>query len=217
MVPLIYNLFPTLVGPVTEWVAHARRARRMGFNWLYVNPFLYPGFSGSLYAIKDHRRLPPAVEPPGSPPMPDTLRAGLEAIRAVGLEVMVDLVVNHTSKDSPLVAEHPEWFQWDAAGQVVSPSVADPDDTRKVTVWGDLAQVDNAGSRDRDGLWRFWEELVDWLLDLGVTGFRCDAAYKVPAPLWERLMTRARERVPQALFVAETLGCTLDAMAALRA
>jgi hypothetical protein len=54
MVPVIYNLFPTLVGPPAEWLPHAERAREMGFNWLYVNPFRDPGFPGSLYAVKDY-------------------------------------------------------------------------------------------------------------------------------------------------------------------
>jgi glycosidase len=30
---------------------------------------------------------------------------------------MMDLVVNHTSKDSPLIDEHPEWFVRDRAAR----------------------------------------------------------------------------------------------------
>ena len=214
MAPIIYNLFPTLVGPVDRWVSHAERARSMSFDWLYVNPYQYPGFSGSLYAIKTYDRLHPALETGAPERGMAALADALRAIRALGLGVMVDLVVNHTSKDNPLVAEHPDWFRRAGAG-VASPSVADPADTRRVVVWGDLAEVDNAGSPDREALWRFWEGLVDHALDLGVTGFRADAAYKVPAALWQRLLTRARARAPRALFVAETLGCTLEQMAAL--
>ncbi len=50
--PIICNLFPTLIGPLGRWIARARRAREMGFNWQYVNPLFYPGFSGRLYAIR---------------------------------------------------------------------------------------------------------------------------------------------------------------------
>ena len=42
---------------------------------------------------------------------------------------------------------------------------------------------------------------------VGFGGFRCDAAYKVPAALWARLIARARAARPGVLFVAETLGC----------
>src|SRR6266542_3264875 len=168
MVPIIYNLFPTLVGPVDGWIMHALRARAMGFNWFYVNPFCYPGFSVSLYAIKDYDRLHPALEPRGARSPMDALADAFRAIRAMEIGVM-----------------------------------------------SDLAEVDNADSPDREALWRFWEDLVDRALDLGVTGFRCDAAYKVPAALWRRLLAGARARQPGALWVAETLGCTLEEMAAL--
>ena len=66
--PLIYNLFQRLVGPTTRWAEHARRAREMEFDWLYLNPWQYPGFSGSLYSIKDFRRLNPMFLPDGADP-----------------------------------------------------------------------------------------------------------------------------------------------------
>jgi len=55
----IYNLFPTLAGTIRDWVQHLPRIAAMRFNAVYVNPFHYPGFSGSLYAVKDYYRLNP--------------------------------------------------------------------------------------------------------------------------------------------------------------
>ena len=55
----IYNLFPTLAGTTRDWMVHLPRIAGMGFNAVYVNPFHYPGFSGSLYAVKDYYRLNP--------------------------------------------------------------------------------------------------------------------------------------------------------------
>jgi starch synthase (maltosyl-transferring) len=212
---LVYNLVPTLAGPLDAWPAHARRARAMGFDWLFLNPVHYPGFSGSLYAIKDHDRLHPVLVPAGGDGGIDGLRPVLAEIGRIGLGPMTDLVVNHTSKDSPLVTAHPGWFRRDAAGQVVSPSAIDPANADDVTVWGDLAEVDNANAEDREGLWAFWESQVVRALDLGFQAFRCDAAYKVPAALWRRLIARARRERPDVLFVAETLGCRLQEMEAL--
>ena len=173
--PLIYNLFQRLVGPTTRWAEHARRAREMEFEWLYLNPWHYPGFSGSLYAVKDFRRLNPLFLPAGADPDSlDTLRYALRQIRQMGMKPVMDLVVNHTAKDSPLIQEHPGWYVWEN-GQVVSPFVVE--EGGKVTVWGDLAEIDNRTPHDREGLWKYWAQLVREAIDLGFKGFRCDAAY----------------------------------------
>jgi starch synthase (maltosyl-transferring) len=215
--PLVYNLFPRLVGATTQWVEHARRAREMSFNWLFVNPWHYPGFSGSLYAPRELRRLNPLFLPAGADEHSlEPLEEFLGEMRRLDLPVMMDLVVNHTSKDSPLIEEHPDWFVRDEAGQVVSPFVIDPDDPAKKTVWGDLAEVDNAGSPDREALWAFWAELVRDSLALGFRGFRCDAAYKVPAELWRHLIEVARSIDPEVQFFAETLGAPVEDVLALR-
>ncbi|MBW3631166.1 MAG: DUF3416 domain-containing protein, partial [Gemmatimonadetes bacterium] len=161
MTPIIYNLFPRLVGPATLWPEHAARAAAMGFNWFYLNPWHYPGFSGSLYAPKEFRRLNPLFVPEGGDSYDlEILRGALAGIAAHGLRPMMDLVINHTGKDSPLADEHPDWFCRDEAGELVSPFVVDPDDPSKITVWGDLAEIDNEGSRDRQALWDYWAELV---------------------------------------------------------
>ena len=55
----IYNLFPTLAGSVAGWTAQLPRIAAMAFDAVYINPFHYPGFSGSLYAVKDYYRLNP--------------------------------------------------------------------------------------------------------------------------------------------------------------
>jgi hypothetical protein len=46
--PRIYNLFPPLIGSVGQWKEHLPRIARMRFNWVFLNPFHLPGFSGSL-------------------------------------------------------------------------------------------------------------------------------------------------------------------------
>ncbi len=216
--PLIYNLFPRLAGPTTRWAEHARRARDLGFNWLYLTPWHYPGFSGSLYAPKEFSRLNPLFLPPGADEYSlDPLRTVLAEITGTGLRPMMDLVVNHTSKDSPLIDEHPEWYVRDEHGEVVSPFVIDPDDPTLKTVWGDLAEIDNQDSPDRDALWAYWAEMVRDALDLGFHGFRCDAAYKVPSALWRMLIREARSIDPKVEFFAETLGAPTEDVRALKA
>jgi starch synthase (maltosyl-transferring) len=127
----------------------------------------------------------------------------------------MDLVINHTSRDCPLINEHPAWYVHDKHGAIVSPFARDPDDPEKVTVWGDLAEIDNEGSSDRTELWAYWAELVKRYLQLGFKSFRCDAAYKVPAALWRYLVDEAAKIDPEAMFFAETLGCAEEEALAL--
>lgn len=216
-VPLIYNVFPLLVGPLEQWGVHAERIAALGFNWFFVNPVTEPGFSGSLYSTKSYARLNPAFAGEGSEVASlERLRPVLHRIQSCGLHPMVDLVINHTAIDSPLTQEHPDWFVRDERGHIRHPVAVDPDDPTKRTVWGDLAEVDNLSSPDRDALWAFWASVIDSYLDVGFEGFRCDAAYQVPAELWRFLIERTRSRNPDIVFWAENLGCTVEQTRALR-
>lgn len=202
---IIYNLFPLLVGQFGEWEGHLQRASRMGFDWVFVNPVQQPGDSGSLYAVADYFALNPLfTDTTIKKSAREQLEEAIETARGLGLKVMIDLVINHCAVDSPLLKSHPEWFAWKARGQVAHPSC---DEDGKRVVWKDLAQFDHQGTRDKDGLYRFLVSVVKFLIDLGFTGFRCDAAYQVPRGLWERLICEIKKDHPQVLFVAETLGC----------
>ncbi len=203
----IYNLFPRLLGPMSKWIEHLARIKDMEFDWVFVNPFHYPGFSGSLYAVKDYYRFNPLfLSGPDSDGWQE-FGQFIQAAHHLGLKVMMDLVINHTAIDCELTKTRPEWYLHEADGRIKSPSCIDPADARKVTVWGDLAEIDNYNSPDRKALWDYWNRLVQTYMEAGIDGFRCDAAYQVPGKLWEYLIDAARNRGP-VLFFAETLGAT---------
>jgi len=216
-IPIIYNLFPRLAGTMPDWLRHAERAADMGFNWIFVNSVLYPGYSGSLYAIKHHYRINPIFLPKDSKKNGmATLESTLKKFADIGLWPMMDLVVNHTSRDCPLVQERPSWYLHGEHGEIASPFVRDISNPKKITVWDDLAEIDNSGSSDREGLWAYWAELVKYYLSLGFKGFRCDTAYKVPAELWRHLVEVGASVAPEAMFFAETLGATEEQTEALQ-
>ncbi len=215
--PLIYNLFPRYFVSIEEWLSVIPHAVDMGFNCIYVNPFHATGFSGSLYAIKNYYQLNPLFVKKGH----DTsdwrpLKKFVAACNDASIEVIMDLVVNHTAFDSVLVKTNPEWYKRDDNGRLVSPHAVDPADSNNVTVWGDLAEIDNLESTDRKGLWDYWDKLVLHFQEMGIRGFRCDAAYQVPAELWKILIHGAKKRYPRTMFLAETLGCTMEEIAALK-
>ncbi len=210
----IYNLLPTLAGTIRQWHQHLPRIAAMGFNAIYVNPFHYPGFSGSLYAVKDYYRLNPRFC--GDEPADDDRLLGdfTAAARDHGLRAIMDLVANHTSKDSELVAQHPLWFARDATGRVRSPYATDPADPTRKTEWGDLAELDYC-SAERAQILAYFQEVVRHYINLGFRGFRCDAAYKVPAEIWRGLTRAGRAAAADVMFLAETVGAPQEAVLGL--
>ncbi len=214
---LIYNLFPPLAGPVNRWLGHLDRIAAMGFTWIYLNPIHTPGLSGSLYAVKDYFGLNPLFWPETGEAPEKALKDFVAAAGARGIKVMLDLVINHTAIDSPLVVQHPEWYAKNPDGTVKNPGCIDPADATRVTVWGDLAELEYWPVPDPEGLLHFWDQVISHYLQLGFAGFRADAAYKIPGWFWQRLIAEARSLDPEVQFFAETLGCRLDECAQLSA
>jgi starch synthase (maltosyl-transferring) len=202
--PRIYNLFPLLAGPLPGWRPHLERAAAMGFTWIFVNAFHQAGYSGSLYSVKDYYTIDARLVN-GSVPPGEQLAAMLREASGLGLSVMMDLVINHTAFDSPLIGEHPEWFRRDDKGRIVHPGAKEG---KRRVVWRDLAEVDNAGSPEREALWAYWRRFALHYAGMGFRGFRCDAAYQVPEALWRDLIGAVKAQYPDTLFLAETLGCT---------
>jgi starch synthase (maltosyl-transferring) len=210
MGPRLYNLFPTLAGPISQWPAHFDRIAAMGFDWVYVNPIHETGGSGSLYAVSDYYRLNPLLRGDDSRSDDEIVRDAVAAAAARGLSTMFDLVINHTANDSALTRERPAWYARAADGSIEAPSAIDPDDTSKVTVWGDLAELDFSDRADRAEMIAYFSAVVRHYMELGVRGFRCDAAYKVPGAVWAALISAARDLDPTVVFAAETLGCSVE-------
>ncbi len=204
----IYNLFPLLAGKFADWRRHIERAADMDFDWIFVNPIQQPGKSVSLYSIADYFQLNQKFVDTSSSLNPEQqLQLAVKAAEARGLRMMVDLVINHCAADSTLLQQHPQWFLRASDGSIAHPSC---NEDGKEVVWRDLVQFDHRNTSDPEGLYRYFYDIVEYLIQLGFTGFRCDAAYQLPRHLWQRLIGEIKKQYPDALFVAETLGCTPD-------
>jgi starch synthase (maltosyl-transferring) len=205
---IIYNIFPLLAGKFTQWGPHLKRAADMGFNWIFVNPVQCPGISGSLYSISDYFDFNPLlIDAECGHPAETQVKNMISAAEALGLKAMGDLVINHCAADSALLKEHPEWFVWE------KDCIAHPgaDDDGKYVVWKDLARFDHRNTKDRNGLVQYFLKIIEYQISLGFSGFRCDAAYQVPRPIWEKLIFETKRKHPDILFLAETLGSPSDA------
>jgi len=178
----------------------------MGFDWIFVNPIQLPGMSGSLYSIADYFKINTALLTPGSDKsQEDQVKEMVAKAEDLGLRMMVDLVINHCAVDSALTKEHPEWFVRDG-DRIINPFCLESDGSK--TVWGDLAQLDHRNSPDKEGLLRYLSGVIDFLVELGFSGFRCDAAYQIPKDSWRHLIETTRRKHPNVVFAAETLGCS---------
>ena len=68
--------------------------------------------------------------------------------------------------------------------------------------WEDLAKLDY----DHHGLWKHMANVFLFWCRNGVDGFRCDAGYKVPVPVWEYIVAKVRQEYPDTVFMLEGLG-----------
>jgi starch synthase (maltosyl-transferring) len=152
---IIYNLFPLLAGKFTDWEKHLLRASEMGFNWVFVNPVQRPGMSGSLYSIADYFDFNPLlIDPNSQEPPQQQLKTAVDLAEKLGLNLMVDLVLNHCSVDSDLTRSHPDWFVWEGRKRVAHPFCYE---NGKKVVWGDLAKFDHRNKGQRRPLWFFFQ------------------------------------------------------------
>ena len=78
--------------------------------------------------------------------------------------------------------------------------------------WTDAAQVNYSSPEGRrffvegdDTHKGYFKQVIDWHIDNGFTGFRCDAAYLIPPESWEELIAYTKAKQPGAVFMAETL------------
>ena len=113
----------------------------------------------------------------------------------LGGYIMLDLVVNHTGWGSSLQENHPEWFRRLDDGTFESPGAWG-------AIWEDLVEIDPEPVD-------LWKQLAEGFLTWcrrGVDGFRCDAGYKVPLPVWRFITAKVRLEFPDTVFLLEGLG-----------
>lgn len=153
------------------------RIKALGTDIIWFLPF-YPigevkrkGLDGSPYAIKDYRTVDSNY---GSI---EDFEALVEEIHQRGMKVMIDVVYNHTSPDSLLVEEHPEWYYKTPEGNFGN----------RVGDWSDIVDLDYS----HNDLWDYQIETLKLWVERGVDGFRCDVAPLIPIEFW----LRAREEV----------------------
>lgn len=175
----------------------------MGFRIiLLLPPFPVPatyarmGRYGSPFAPRDYYDVDPALAEFDRRTTPlDQFQELADGIHSRGGRLFIDVPINHTGWASRLIAEHPEWFCRNPDGTFQSPGAWG-------VTWADLVKLDYA----HRGLWLEMAEVFLFWCRRGVDGFRCDAGYMVPVPVWEYIAAKVRSAFPDTVFLLEGLG-----------
>lgn len=166
------------------------RIRALGVDIVWLMP-IHPcgvknrkGTLGSPYAIFDYRAVNPEFG------TMEDFRHLVDDIHAQGMKCIIDVVYNHTSPDSVLSQEHPEWFYRKADGSFGN----------RIGDWSDVIDLDY-GNR---GLWDYQiETLKQWASV--VDGFRCDVAPLVPLEFWLTARREVETVRPGCIWLSESV------------
>lgn len=188
-----YQVFPrqhTATHDFKGLINDLDRIKQLGVDVIYLTP-IHPigkkarkGSQGSPYSIVDYHKI---HEDLGTM---DDFKAFIHACHQRKMNVMIDIVFNHTSRDAIYVKEHPHWYIRNEQGELAN----------RVGDWSDIADLDFKHPDLRQFLMdvlRFWASYVD--------GFRCDVAPLIPLDFW----LEAREHVdrinPNLIWLSESV------------
>jgi len=188
----IYSIFVrnhTKKGTLMALEPDLQRIKNLGTDYIWLMP-IYPigrknrkGKLGSPYSIKDYRAIDPKL---------GTWQDFLKIVKSIhdhGMKVMLDIVYNHTSRDSVLLQVHPEWFLHDKNGKLYN----------KNEEWTDVAELDYS----HKALWNYQIETLKRYAKI-VDGFRCDVAPQVPIEFWKEARKEVAKVNPKTVWLAES-------------
>jgi glycosidase len=191
----MYQVYPrnhSEEGTFRALEADLDRIRDLGIDIMYLLPVHPPGKKnrkgslGSPYAIADYRTLNPELG------TMEDFASLVGAIHQRGMKCVMDIVYNHTSPDSWLAKNHPEWFYRTSGG----------DFGNRIGEWWDVIDLDY--SNPRSGLWEYQIETLKMWAKL-VDGFRCDVAPLIPLAFWLRAREETAVVNPRCLWIAESV------------
>lgn len=179
-------------GTFDAFATYLPKLKELGVDILWFMP-IHPigidkrkGSLGSYYSISDYRRINPEFG------TLEDFKSLVDAAHDLDMLVMIDLVAGHTAWDHPWIAAHPEWYLKDDQGNIIPPN---PD-------WTDVAGLN---FENQDMLQALEDDMAYWVSEVGIDGYRCDAAYNISIPFWKKAIARLNSIKP-VLMLAESDG-----------
>lgn len=177
---LMYQVNPRNFAPSNSFDAvkeHLDSIAELGTNVVWFMPIFEIGELRSVnspYCVKDYRSVNPEFG------TLDDFKSLVRECHDRGMAVIIDWVANHTSWDNEWVSEHPDWYTTDADGNIISP---------EGTGWNDVADL-NFDNQEMCGA--MIDAMKFWVTEVGIDGFRCDAADYVPFEFWKQCVSSLR-------------------------
>ena len=184
-------------GTFNAFAKHLPRLKAMGVDILWIMP-IFPisetkrkGILGSYYAVSDFRTVNPKFG------TMEDVQALIQQIHDLDMKVILDWVPNHTGWDHVWIKNHPDFYTKDSTG-----NITDPLDSRtgKPFGWTDVADLNYDNPELRKTM---TEDLLFWLKEMKVDGYRCDVAAEVPDDYWQEVIPKLREANPDLFMLAE--------------
>jgi len=166
------------------------RIKKLGVDVIWFLP-IHPigtaerkGTLGSPYAISDYYAVNPELG------CIEDFKELVSAIHENGMKCIIDVVYNHTSPDSWLALNHPEWFYKKEDGSFGN----------RIGEWWDIIDLDYNQPQ-------LWDYLIDCLKYWAgiVDGFRCDVAPLIPLDFWLRARKEISEFKDDFLWLSESV------------
>ncbi len=132
-------------------------------------------YLGSYYAVTDFTKINPEF---------GTIEDFRELVTAAhnnGIYVILDWVPNHTGWDHEWIKNHPEYYTKNDDNEIIHPEGTD---------WTDVADLNYDNKQMRGEM---IEDMMYWVKEEGVDGFRCDVAGSVPLDFWETAIPQLRK------------------------
>ncbi|MBI2896854.1 MAG: hypothetical protein HYY06_25070 [Deltaproteobacteria bacterium] len=103
----------------------------------------------------------------------DLLRAVVDAAHAADLKIVLDYVMNHVHQDSPVYADHPDWF-WPLDGCVCGYGCSWDAEPERLRCWF-RDYLPDFDFRNADARAFSVGNAIQWIRDTGIDGYRLDA------------------------------------------
>ncbi len=136
-------------------------------------------YLGSYYAVSDFRKINPEYG------TIEDFRKLLKTAHEHDMLVILDWVPNHTGWDHHWIESNPEFYSKNGNGDITDP--LKPDGTP--VGWADVADLNYDNRELRKAM---LDDMMYWVKEEGVDGFRCDMAGMVPLNFWEETIPKLR-------------------------